>query len=284
MSVFWGANPVAIKIGLTAVPPLRLAVFRFLVGGVVIALWVCATGRLRSLRLGPGEWRPLVILGALFTAQIGAMNIGASLTSAAHTAIIQNLYAVHTVVLAHFMIPGDRLTPRRLAGVVVAYAGIVVLFWRQTASGSPTLLGDAIIFVSAFLLAERTVYLARTVQALDPAKILLGQSCLGVLAFLAISAAVEHGPTRWSPALFGSLAFQGIIVAGFNFLVNLWLLRRYRPSSLVPFFLTQPLFGVLAASLLLGDRLTSDLLLATAAVAAGIGITSSAREPAARPV
>jgi len=47
------------------------------------------------------------------------MNIGTSLTSAAHASILLNSYAVHTVVLAHFMIPGDRLSLQRVAGVVL---------------------------------------------------------------------------------------------------------------------------------------------------------------------
>jgi drug/metabolite transporter (DMT)-like permease len=36
--------------------------------------------------------------------------------------------ANHTVLLGHFLLPDDRLTPRKLAGVLVAYAGIVLLF------------------------------------------------------------------------------------------------------------------------------------------------------------
>src|SRR5207249_4364102 len=83
----------------------------------------------------------LVFLGLLFTLQIGSMNVGTSLTSAAHSAILLNLYAVHTVVLAHFLIPGDRLTLRKLTGVLVAYAGIVLLFVHQIGGGAPTLLG-----------------------------------------------------------------------------------------------------------------------------------------------
>jgi len=63
-------------------------------------------------------------------------------------------------------------------------------------------------------------------------------------------------------------------VAGFCFVVNLWLLKRYRPSGLAAFFLTQPIFGVVAAALVTGDALTPALLVACLAVAAGIGLTS----------
>lgn len=274
VSLLWGANPVAIKIGLLDAPPIRLAWMRFLVGGLVIALWAWATGRLARFRVEPDEWRPLIFVGLLFTAQIGTMNVGTSLTSAAHAAILLNLYAVHTVVLAHFLIPGDRLTLKKAAGVLVAYSGIVLLFVRQVSQGSPTLLGDAIMVASAFVLAERTVYLARAVQHLDPVKLLLAQAAIGTALFVLISLVFEPAPTHWTGRLAGSVAYQGVLIAGFNFVVNLWLLRYYRPSALAAFFMTQPLFGVATAALVTGDSLTLDLLVASAAVAVGVGLTS----------
>jgi drug/metabolite transporter (DMT)-like permease len=247
---------------------------RFVVGGAAIAIWAWATGRLRGLRIAREEWRPMLMLALIFTAQIGSMNIGTSLTSAAHASILLNLYSVHTVVLSHFLIPGDRLTARRMAGVVIAYTGIVVLFAGQAGGGTASLLGDAIVFVSAFLLAERLVYLARAVQRLDPVKLLLSQAAVGCTLFMLGSALTETMPTAWTPRLVGSIAYQGVLIAGFNFVVNLWLLQRYRPSSLVPFFLTQPLFGVVAAALLTGDPLTWELLIAGVAVAIGMGFST----------
>jgi drug/metabolite transporter (DMT)-like permease len=273
-SVFWGANTVAIKIGLADAPPLRLAWMRFVVGGAAIALWAWATGRLAGLRVARREWRPMIVLALIFTAQIGTMNIGTSLTSAAHASILLNLYSVHTVVLSHFLIPGDRLTLRKIAGVVIAYAGLVVLFAGQAGGGAASLLGDAIVFVSAFLLAERLVYLARAVQELDPVKLLLSQATIGSALFMLGSALTETAPTAWTVRLGASVAYQGVLIAGFNFVVNMWLLQRYRPSSLVPFFLTQPLFGVVAAAVVAGDPLTWELLVACVAVAIGMGLTT----------
>jgi drug/metabolite transporter (DMT)-like permease len=272
--LLWGANPVAIKIGLADAPPLRLAVFRFVLGGLAILGWAALTGRLRGVRVLAEERRPLLVLGLLFTAQIASMNVGTALTSAAHSAIFLNLYAVHTVVLAHFLIPGDRLTPRRLAGTLVAYGGIAVLFAGEASSGSATLLGDTIMFASGLILGERTVYLARAVQRFDPVKLLLAQAAVGVVLFAAMSLAFEPAPTRWTARLGLAIAFQGGVVAGFNFIVNLWLLKRYRPSVLGTFFLTQPIFGVVAAALVAGDALTLDLLVASVAVAVGVGLSS----------
>jgi len=283
VSILWGANPVAIKLGLEDAPPIRLAWMRFLVGGVVIGLWAWTTGRFAGFRVERSEWRPLVFLGLLFTLQIGSMTIGTSLTRAAHSALLLNLYAVHTVVLAHFLIPGDRLTLRKIAGVLIAYAGIVLLFAHQIGRGTSTLLGDAIMVGSAFVLAERTVYLARAVQRYDPVTLLLSQALIGTAIFVAVPLALEPAATRWSGRLAASVAYQGVLIAGFNFVVNLWLLRRYRPSALAAFFLTQPIFGVIAAALVGGDPLTLDLLLASVAVAIGIGLTSSSEGASTAP-
>jgi drug/metabolite transporter (DMT)-like permease len=218
---------------------------------------------------------PCLVLAALFTAQIASMNVGTSLTSAAHAAVLLNLYAVHTVVLAHFVLPGDRLTPRKLAGVLVAYAGSVMLFARQLGGGGPTLAGDAVMVVSGLILAERTVYLARAVHYLDPVKMLLAQAVLGTAVFVVVSTLLETAPTRWTWQLAGAVAYQGVVIAGFNFVVNLWLLGRYRASALATFFLTQPVFGVIAAAVVAGERLTPEVFVASATVAVGVGLTTT---------
>jgi drug/metabolite transporter (DMT)-like permease len=273
VSLFWGGNTVALKLGLLDAPPLRLAWMRFLLGGLVVGLWGWATGRMAGFAVAPPEWRPLTVLGLIFAAQIALMNVGTGLTSAAHGSVVLNLYAVHTVVLAHFVIPGDRLTGRRLAGVLVAYGGIVLLFAGDRAGAGASLTGDALVFLSALLLAERQVYLARAVQRLDPVKLLLAQATVGTALFLALSTVLESGATRWTLRLGASLAYQGALVAGFCFVINLWLLKRYRPSALAAIFLTQPIFGVAIATLVAGDPLTVQLLAACLAVVVGIGLS-----------
>lgn len=272
LSVLWGANPVVVKLGLLDAPPIRLAWMRFLIGGGVIVLWAWLSGRFQGFRIARSERFPLLGVGVLLAVQSGVVNVGTHLTSAAHVVVILNSYAVHTVVLAHFMIPGDRLTPRRLAGVLIAYAGIFLLFARELAGAGFSLLGDTLTFAGALLLAERTIYLARAVQRLDPVKLLLAQALIGGTILLIVSLAVEPAPTNWTLRLAGSIAYQGVLITGFNFSVNLWLLKYYRPSALAPWLLTQPLFGVIAAALFTGDPLTLDLILASLAVAAGIGL------------
>jgi drug/metabolite transporter (DMT)-like permease len=71
-----------------------------------------------------------------------------------------------------------------------------------------------------------------------------------------------------------SLLYQGVVIAGFNFVANAGLLQRYQPSALAACALTSPIFGVLIDAVFTGDRLTGTLLLASALVGAGIGLAT----------
>ena len=275
LAALWGGNPVAVKIGLADAPPLRLGAMRFLLGGLTVLAYAWLTRRAGLLRLRGEEARVIWSLGLLFAVQTGLMNVGANLTSAAHGAVLLNAAGIHTVLLAHFFIPGDRLTTAKLAGVLVAYAGIVVLFAGDVSASGSSLVGDLVLSASAFLLGERTVYMARAVQRVDPIKLLLGQALIGTTAFVAASALLESAvPTRTTASLGLVLLYQGVVIAGFNFIVNAWLLQRYLPSALATWMLTTPIWGVLIAAAVAGDRLTPALVLSSVMVAAGIGIAT----------
>jgi drug/metabolite transporter (DMT)-like permease len=275
LSALWGANPVAIKLGLADAPPLRLALMRFVLSTIVILAYAMLTRRYDVLVIRAGEAKPIWSLGLLFVIQIALMNYGLERTTAAHGVIVLNSYAVHTVVFAHFMIPGDRLTPAKLAGVLIAYGGVIILFARSFSVSSSTLVGDLIVALSALLLGERIVYIAKAVQRLDPVRLMLYQSIIGSVGFFLIGLATEADrPTRWTSGLILSIVFQGAIIGGFNFLLNAKLLQIYRPSALATVALTTPIWGVLVAAAIGREGLTPDLLLSALLVVAGIALTA----------
>ncbi|HZE35120.1 MAG TPA: DMT family transporter [Candidatus Eisenbacteria bacterium] len=275
LAALWGANPVAIKLGLADMPPLRLAFMRFVLSAVVIFAYAMLTKRYDVLMIQRGEAKPIWSLGLLFVVQVALMNFGLERTTAAHGVIVLNSYAVHTVVFAHFLIPGDRLTPPKLAGVLIAYSGVVLLFARSFSLSSSTLAGDLIVALSAVFLGERIVYIAKAVQRLDPVRLMLYQSIIGSAGFFLIGFAIEADrPTHWTAGLILSIVYQGAIVGGFNFLLNAKLLQIYRPSALATVALTTPIWGVLVAAAIGREGLAPELLLSTLLVVAGIALTA----------
>ena len=66
------------------------------------------------------------------------------------------------------------------------------------------------------------------------------------------------------------ILYQGVAVAGFAFMVNAYLLRRYNPSVVLAFNFVSPLFGVLSSVLLLSESITWHLAAAMLTVALGL--------------
>ena len=75
----WGGNPIAVKVGLEAVPPFWSAFVSFAIGLTCILIWA----RVNRVRIwpAPGEWRGLAGLSALFATQIALMNQGIERTT-----------------------------------------------------------------------------------------------------------------------------------------------------------------------------------------------------------
>lgn len=275
LAVLWGANPVAIKLGLADVAPLRMAFFRFAVSAMVIFAYAVTTRRGDVLLIPRGQGKPIWSLGLLCVVQIALMNVGIDRTTAAHAVIMVNSYAVHTVVFAHFLLPGDRLTARKLVGVLIAYGGVVILFAPGSTGTGGMLVGDLIIAASALLLAERTVFIAKTVQRVDPVRLMMYQSIIGAAGLFLLSLIWDvDRPTRWTTGLLLSILYQGALIGGFNFVLNAKLLQVYQPSAMATVALSTPIWGVLIAALIGHEGLSPELLLASTMVATGIGLTT----------
>jgi drug/metabolite transporter (DMT)-like permease len=291
LSALWGGNTVAVKLGVADSPPLMLAALRFAIGGACVVGWGLWTRA--PFRLELGEASPLLGLGVLFAVQLGLLNVGVWLSTAGRASVLLNAYPVYIVLLAHLLVPGDRLTLAKLGGVLLGFTGILVLFADQFVTplepGSTILRGDVTLTASAVLLALRQVVLNRQLQRIHPLKPLLAQVVVGTPAFLLLSWAFESQPTVATWGLAGSLFYQGVIIAGFNFIANMWLLKTYRPSALAAFTLTTPLFGVVATALVIGEPIgwrlaVSAVLVATGVAAATLlGASAAATAPAARP-
>ncbi|MBM3141048.1 MAG: DMT family transporter [Chloroflexi bacterium] len=266
LNALWGGNAVAIKTGLQDAPPLRLAWMRFVAGGVVTLAWALSTRQ--PLRPTRSEWRPLGGLALLFVTQIAFMNIGQDHTTATHAVVLNTTFPLWTGVIAHFFVPGDRLSPLRTLGTLVAYGGVVALF-AQSLAGGGQLTGDLLMLGSAALLGARQVYLALASQGVSIPKLLLTQTVVGIGAFLAAGLVLESDPWLVTDRLVLSVLYQGVVIAGFGFIGNTWLLKHYLPSGVTALSLTTPVWGVILSHLVLGEAFSPTLFLGLALVVAG---------------
>ena len=268
LAALWGGNSVAIKAGLDDAGPLRLAGYRFLAGGVVTIAWALYTKQ--SMIPTRKDLPALAGLAVLFAAQIAFMNIGQDHTTASHAVVIGTTFPLWTGVISHFAVPGDRLTRGRIVGTLVAYSGVFAVFAQSFGSSDATLLGDLLMVGSAALLGSRLVYTSVATQTVEMPKLLMTQVVVGVVFFLGLSVVLESDAWVVTDRLLMSVAYQGIVIAGFGFIANMWMLKHYMPSGVAALSLTTPVWGVIIAHFVLGDALEPTLFLGVGLVVAGM--------------
>jgi drug/metabolite transporter (DMT)-like permease len=269
LSTMWAGNPVANKAGLDDAGPMRLGWLRFALGGVVVLIYAVVTRQ--SFRVQRHEWVPLALLGTLFTVQLALMNIGQDFSTAGHAVVVTSTFPLWTGVFAHFFVPGDRMSRSRTLGTLIAYSGIIAVFYKGFAeSSSDFLLGDLLLLGSAVLLGGRQVYLSQLGQGIAQHKLLISQALFGVSAFIIASLIFESDEAFVvTTRLVVALLYTGVLIAGLGFIGQTWLLKRYLPSRVTVISLSQPIFGVLLSWWILGESVGGELYLGAALVVAG---------------
>lgn len=267
----WGLNQVAIKVSVAGISPLLGAGLRSLVAAALVWLWGWARGEALFRRDGTGTYG--LLIGLMFAAEFALMYWGLAYTTASRSVIFLYSAPFFVALGAHRYIPGERLTRGRVAGLVLAFAGLCLA--SADALYLPSgreLFGDMLELAAGLLWGATTVVLKKGSRVpLTPPRMLFYQLAVSSVALIGASLALrEPGVVAPTAPVLAALAYQAVIVAFASYLAWFWLLRRYPASDLAPYLFWTPLFGVLAGWVLLGDPLSGNLGAAAVLIALGI--------------
>lgn len=269
----WGLNQVAAKAAMAEVPAMWQAAMRSLGGAALVGVWA-AYRRLplfdRDATLAGG-----LLAGALFGIEFVCIFVGLQYTTASRMVVFIYISPFVVALGMPFIARSERLTRLQMAGLALAFAGVAWAFaegFTRPAAGPRQLLGDALGVAAGVLWGATTLAIRGTRLANASAeKTLLYQLAVsGVLLLAVASAQGVPLPTRLSTLAWASMGFQIVIVTAFSYLVWFWLIRRYPATRLASFTLLTPVFGLILGALLLDEAITTRLVIALAAVAAGI--------------
>ena len=281
MNCLWGGQPVAVKLGLEAFPPFWTAFLRFSLGIVCVGIWA----RLAGIRLYPAaeEWKPFLGLSLLFGVQIWIMNVGYGLTTGVMGSVLISVYPLVAALLGPLAVAGDRLDAVRALGLAAAFIGTATVLLGESEAGELEVLstGNWLVLLSGTLLGVRLVMSTRVIRATDPARATFWQMVLAQPLFLAGALATETiawDAIGWRPL--AGIAFQGIVIAGVGFIVIAYLLRRYRPSTMISLGFVTPVSGAALSVWILGETITQSFVVGLIEVAIGLALVL--RQPAPR--
>lgn len=273
--VLWGGNPAATRFSVDALPPITVAGLRFLMATGVMIAW-CWIER-ASFRVTRPQIGPILIAGTLLFVQITTFTFGAAWTSSSHASLFVNTFVFWVVGLEQVFLRTDKLTSSKALGLIVAGVGVSALLWPTSSNAAtiqndqPTVIGDAMLLFSAFLLGVKFVYTKFALRVLGPTELIFWHDVVAVAQF-AIAAAIWERPDFSQvtvPAAAG-LIYQGVLVGGVCFALQAHLLRQYSASRIAVFSFLTPLVGMVLGWWLRGDHLSVALLLGGVAVAGGI--------------
>ncbi|POX52446.1 EamA family transporter [Streptomyces sp. Ru72] len=275
VAAVWGVNFTVIELGLGHFPPLLFSALRFLAAAVPAVFLV---GRPKV------AWKWIVAVGlVLGVAKFGLLFLGmAAGMPAGLSSLVLQIQAVFTALMA-FAFLGERPTRLRALGMVVALGGVALAAVDEGTAGP--LGAFALVMVAAACWGLSNV-LTRKASPPDPLNFMVWVSTVPVLPLLGLSLLTE-GPSRDLAAL-RALDWQGAgivlyvawITTVFGFGAWGWLLRRHPASTVAPFSLLVPVFGMSSAALFLGEPISPLRWGAAALLVGGVALTSLA--PAGR--
>lgn len=269
VAVIWGVNNVAAKITVDHLPPLLTTGLRFLLTAVVLAPF---------LRVPKGGWRALALVVA-FTGPLhfGVQNLGLAAAHDLSPMIIAMQLWIPASVLFAALVLKERVDGWRLGGIGLAFAGVAAMVFDPNVFAQLGALTLIAIAASCYGLGA---VLVRRAPALHPLtfQAWISLACAGVM--LPASGIFEHGQAAtmraapwyvWACLIFGGLASSVVANA-----LMFRLVQRYEVSRTTPFLFLSPVVGIGLGGIVLGDRLTVQILMGGVLTLAGVTLVAMA--------
>jgi drug/metabolite transporter (DMT)-like permease len=276
LGVAWGSSYLFIKIGVETLTPFTLVAGRLAIGAAVLAMVM----RLRRQAL-PAQrstyWHLVVVALLGIVIPFSLITWGEQTIDSGLAAVLNGTVPLFAIVLAALVLADEPITVNRLIGLVVGFAGVVVLTspglrdgFGGSLPGQLALIGASVSYAAAGVYARRTV---RGVPALTSAFLEVGFAFLIVLVL-----AVAFGSpwaTRVEPEALLSVAWLGLIGSGLAFLAFFYLLERWGATrtALVAYLL--PVVGIILGVLVLQEAVSLPMLIGTALIIGGIALANS---------
>jgi drug/metabolite transporter (DMT)-like permease len=277
--LFWGASYLGIRFALESLPPLVIPGIRFTLAGLILILLARRAGAAPPLR---AHWRSAVMLGFLMffvansTLTLAQTRIPSSLAA--------TLYATSPLwfALLGWLWQGEaRPGGRAIAGLVLGFVGIIVLFGPGTGKGVLDPIGGLLVLISALSWTVGSL-LSRRLPMPDSAYLGAGMNLFvsGVFCLFLSIVTGELGQVDVAsislPSILAMLYLMfGASLLGFS--SYMWLLTVTTPNRIATYAYVNPVIAMFLGVILAGETLTWQAAAASAIIIAAVVLITTAR-------
>lgn len=274
LCLIWGSTWLFIKLGLDDLPPFAFAGIRFVIASAI--LFAIIKARRLSLPRTGADWKLLAITGLLsFSLNYGLLFWGEQYISSGLAALLQATIPAFGLVFAHFYLPGERMTPAKIFGIVMGVAGVGVVFSNQlSVAGTRALAGCAALVVGSACAAAANVMVKKRGAKLDPAVLAGGQMFFGLIPLLVIGIPLEGNPLHfhWTRMAIVALFYLAIVGSVAAFLLYYWLVQHMDVTKTMLVALVTPVIAVTLGVIVLHEELNWRTFAGGAMIMSGIGL------------
>ncbi len=284
LAAIWGASFLLIKIAVADIPPIAIAAGRTAIAAAVLLAVTWATGR--HLPKAPKVWALILAVAVIGNAlPFSLIAWGEETVDSGLAAIVMGINPLVTLALAHLFTADEKANPRKLVGIALGLAGVVVLIGPEKLLllGRETLsylafAGAASCYATASLINKKLS--GESFRAIS-AGVMLVSAAILIPASLALEAPWRLAP-GWEAT--GALVALGLFPTALANLMLLAIIRRQGASFFSQINYLVPLFGLGYGVLLLAEEPPVEAFAALALILAGIGFArgAKARPPAER--
>ena len=269
LCVLFGANAVAIKISLAGLGVFTTAGIRFGLAAVVILFWALLTGK--PVRISLYQLGQMIILGLIFYFQLSLFYLGLSRTTASHGTLIANILPFVVLVLAHFFIAEERISAKKIIGLVLGFCGVLLLFGDAGQLDRDVLVGDLFVLAAVLIWGSNAIYTKRIIGSFHPSQITLYPVAISAPLFLLTALFLDPEMVRYvDGSILISMAYQTFVTASFGLIGWTMMIKRYGATTLHSFIFIMPISGVFFGVVMLGEPLTMGLIGSIVLVTVGL--------------
>ena len=277
MSLVWGIPYLFIKVAVDGgMPPAFIAWVRCLLAAAILLALAQRAGLLSSLR---GHWRWLLAYAlAEIVIPFPLIAAGEQHVSSGLAAILIAAVPLFIALLAIRFDPEERATGRRLVGLVVGLAGVVVLMGIDVAGDRDELLGAGAILIAALGYAIGPMTLKAKLAELDP-RATMGASL--AIAALVLTPFAALAPPQEAPSgdVIAALLVLGIVCTALAFVIFGALIAEIGPGRALVITYVNPVVAVALGVLILDERPGTGAVAGLLLILAGSWLSTDGRLP-----
>jgi len=270
LCLVWGSTWLAIKIGLQDAPPVWSAAIRMLLAGLILLLYTNLAGKSYPDGIR-NKWRVawpgLVIYGMAYA----LVYVGMQRISSAMSSILFAAFPFFIAILVAILVKSEKISLRALIGIIVGFAGIVVIFAGPVSLDGSSMVGAALVIASAILSAYGTVHVKAFLQDQPVIVMMALQMTLGGL-LLTLAAVAFEPLARFeiTAVSIGSILYLTLFGSIFAFAGYFWLLKRMPALTLSLIAFITPIVAIILGCIVLDETFSIQDYIGTVLVLGGV--------------